>query len=83
MTKVIYLCDVKSCPRLAENEILLRRDKLRVCHAHSFVSLRSPEYRKWKALQHLYKLPVEFTDHIHQPHLKIIETFGPASFTVL
>jgi hypothetical protein len=64
MVKVIYLCDVKSCTRLAENEILLRRDKLRVCHTHSFASLRSPEYRKWKALQHPYKMPVQFSDHV-------------------
>lgn len=83
MVKVIYLCDVKSCTRLAENEILLRSGKLRVCLAHSFVSLRSPEYRKWKALQLLYKMPVEFTDPIRAPHLKIIKTFGPVSFTVL
>lgn len=81
--KVIYLCDVKSCLRLAENEILLRRGKLRLCYAHNFVSVRSPEYQKWKALQQLYKLPVEFADPIRQPHLKIIKTFGPASFTVL
>jgi hypothetical protein len=64
MAKVTYLCDVKSCTHLAENEILLRREKLRVCHAHSFVSLRSPEYRKWKVLQHLYKMPVQFSDHV-------------------
>ena len=64
MVKVIYLCDVKCCTRLAENEILLRRDKLRVCQAHSFVSLRSPEYQKWKALQHLHKMPIQFSDHV-------------------
>ena len=64
MAKVTYLCEVKCCTRMAENEILLRREKLRVCHAHSFVSLRSPEYRKWKALQHLYKMPVQFSDHV-------------------
>lgn len=83
MVKVIYLCDVKSCLRLAENEILLRRGKLRVCLTHSFVSLRSPEYRKWKTLQQLHKMPVQFSDHIREPHLKIIKTFGPDLFTVL
>jgi hypothetical protein len=98
MVKAIYLCDVKFCIRLAENEIILRRDKLRVCLAHSFVSLRSPEYRKWKALQHLYKMPVHFSDHvpiersglsgqhdleIRSPHLKIIKTIVPSSPTVL
>jgi hypothetical protein len=83
MVKVIYLCDVKCCTRLAENEIILRRGKLRVCHAHSFVSLRSPEYRKWKALQHLHKMPVQFSDQIRQPHLKIIKTFSSGSLTVL
>ena len=81
--KVIYLCDVKSCRCLAQNEILLRRGKLRLCHAHNFVSVRSPEYRKWKALQQLYKLPVEFSDHIRHPHLKIIKTFWSRSLTVL
>ena len=64
MAKVIYLCDVKSCTRLAENEILLRRGKLRVCQAHSFVSLRSPEYRKWKALQQPYQMPMQISDHV-------------------
>lgn len=75
MAKVIYLCDVKSCTHLAENEILLRRDKLRVCQAHSFVSFRSPEYRKWKALQRLYKLPIQ--------NLKIMKTFSYGLLTVL
>ncbi len=87
MVKVIYLCDVKSCTRLAVNEILLRRDKMHVCLAHSFVSLRSPEYRKWKALQGLHKMPVHFSDHVsvgfRSPNLKIIKTFGPSSPTVL
>ena len=64
MARVTYLCEVKGCTYLAENEILLRQDKLRVCYAHSFVSLRSPEYRKWKVLQHLYKMPVQFSDHV-------------------
>ena len=64
MAKVTYLCEVKGCTRLAENEILLRREKLRVCHAHSFVSLRSPEYRRWKVLQHLYKMSVQISDHV-------------------
>jgi len=98
MAKVIYLCDVKFCTRLAENEILLSQDKLRVCLAHSFVSLRSPEYRKWKVLQDVHKMPVHFSDdvpisrsrlseqhdiEIRSPHLKIIKTFGPSSPTIL
>ncbi len=64
MAEVTYLCDVKSCRRMAENEILLRREKLRVCQTHSFVSLRSPEYQKWKALQHLRQMPIQISDHV-------------------